>query len=246
MTQAARALDRPDPPGPVRRPCHQALGLARRGTYPQLAQRLLRRPDRHRSVRPLVRVYPDHHCIHNRPLLARAGVTVAGMPDFGQLASRLFRATPRQDPVSWHVVNKPGRTRRRAVREPAHRASERYGKTAAPTGSLNQAARRAFSPAPASLDVMPPIEVARFGLSTRCGARALEVAEHQISKRDRPGLGAPIQVVRRVRSAGSNSTAKGRVIRPGVPATSVVRVTYRPRLREHATTFGVPCSSTRQ
>ncbi len=58
--------------------------------------------------------------------------------------------------------------------------------------------------------------------------------------------GHPIQVVRRVRSAGSNSTAKGRVIRPGVPATSVVRVTYRPRLKEHTTIFGVPCSSTRQ
>jgi len=35
-------------------------------------------------------------------------------------------------------------------------------------------------------------------------------------------------------------------MRPGEPATSVVRVTYRPRLREHTTTFGVPCSSTRQ
>jgi hypothetical protein len=57
---------------------------------------------------------------------------------------------------------------------------------------------------------------------------------------------APIQAVRRVRSAGSSSTAKGRVMRPGVPATSVVRVTYRPRLKEQATTFGVPCSSTRQ
>jgi hypothetical protein len=57
---------------------------------------------------------------------------------------------------------------------------------------------------------------------------------------------APIQAVRRVRSAGSSSTAKGLVIRPAVPAVSVVRVTYRPSLREHATILGVSCSSTRQ
>ena len=106
--------------------------------------------------------------------------------------------------------------------------------------------RLEFSPAAASLKVIPPIEVARFWLPTRSRASALDVAEYQISNRDRPGLAAPTQEVRRVRSAGSNSTAKGRVIRPGVPATSVVRVTYRPRLKEHATTFGVPCSSTRQ
>jgi hypothetical protein len=54
------------------------------------------------------------------------------------------------------------------------------------------------------------------------------------------------QAVRRVRSAGSSSTAKGLVIRPAVPAVSVVRVTYRPPLREHATILGVSCSSTRQ
>jgi hypothetical protein len=113
-------------------------------------------------------------------------------------------------------------------------------------GGRAEAARREFSPAAASLNAIPPIEVARFWLSTRCRARALEVAAYQISNRDRPALAAPTQEVRRVRSAGSNSTAKGRVIRPGAPATSVVRVTYRPRFKEHATTFGVPCSSTRQ
>jgi hypothetical protein len=57
---------------------------------------------------------------------------------------------------------------------------------------------------------------------------------------------ALIQAVRRVRSAGSSSTTKGLVIRPTVPAVSVVRVTYRPPLREHATIPGVSCSSTRQ
>jgi hypothetical protein len=79
---------------------------------------------------------------------------------------------------------------------------------------------------------MPPIEVARFRLSAQYGATALGVAEQQICTRSRPGLARPVQVVRRVRSAGSSSTAKGRVMRPVVPATSVVRVTYRPRLRE--------------
>jgi hypothetical protein len=48
----------------------------------------------------------------------------------------------------------------------------------------------------------------------------------------RPVAFASIQVVRRVRSAGSNSTTKGLVIRPRVPATSVVRATYRPWLKE--------------
>lgn len=88
-------------------------------------------------------------------------------------------------------------------------------------------------------------DIARFELPTRCGLTAPVVAEHQISQRVAQSW-HPIQVVRWVRSAGSSSTAKGRVMRPGVPATSVLRVTYRPRLSEHATIFGVPCSSTRQ
>jgi hypothetical protein len=52
-------------------------------------------------------------------------------------------------------------------------------------------------------------------------------------------------VVRRVICAGSSSRANGRVIRPVVPAVNVVRVTYRPWLREHTTIFG-GSSSTRQ
>src|ERR1035438_52418 len=59
---------------------------------------------------------------------------------------------------------------------------------------------------------------------------------------------SPASLARHLRliSAGSSSVANGRVIRPGVPAVSVVRVTYRPRLREHTTIFGTGCSSTRQ
>lgn len=41
---------------------------------------------------------------------------------------------------------------------------------------------------------------------------------------------AVVHAVRRVRSAGSISTAKGLVIRPLDPAVSVVRVTYRRRV----------------
>ena len=60
------------------------------------------------------------------PFPFRCRVTAAGMPYFGS-ASHLFRATPRQDPKGWHLVNKPDRDcGRQAVREPAHRTSERY------------------------------------------------------------------------------------------------------------------------
>jgi hypothetical protein len=90
---------------------------------------------------------------------------------------------------------------------------------------------------------MPPIDLVTVD-SVR--ATAQEVAELPSINRGRSGSVRPVEVVRRVRSAGSSSTANGRVIRARVPATSVVRVTYRPRLREHATTFGVPCSATRQ
>ena len=44
-------------------------GLSRAGAHPQLAQRLLGGADRHRSVRGLVRVDPDHHRHHATPLL---------------------------------------------------------------------------------------------------------------------------------------------------------------------------------
>lgn len=56
----------------------------------------------------------------------------------------------------------------------------------------------------------------------------------------------PDQAMRRVRSAGSSSIAKGWAIRPEIPATSVVRLTYRPRFKEQATIVGLLSSSTRQ
>jgi hypothetical protein len=46
--------------------------------------------DRHRGVRALVRVHPDHHCRHAQPS-PDAGVTAAGMPYFRTYwRSRLF------------------------------------------------------------------------------------------------------------------------------------------------------------
>ena len=43
--------------------------LGRAGPYPQLAQRHFRRVDRHRGVRGLMRVDPDHHRHHGNVLL---------------------------------------------------------------------------------------------------------------------------------------------------------------------------------
>ena len=121
MAQAAGAFDRPGPLRPRRRPLHQLLRLRRTSPDPQLAQRLLACPDRHRSMRTLVRINPYHHCCHETALpVLHPDRTVAGMPNYGPLGrSRLFRATPRQGLTGRHLVIKPGRTSsRQADREP--------------------------------------------------------------------------------------------------------------------------------
>ena len=64
VAQAAGALDRPGPLRPGRGPCQQPLRLRGAGAHPQLPQRLLGPADRHRRVRGLVRVDPDHHSCH--------------------------------------------------------------------------------------------------------------------------------------------------------------------------------------
>jgi len=61
---AAGALDRPGPLRPGRGPGQQPLSLGHAGADPQLTQRLLRRADRHRRMRSLVGIHPDHHCRH--------------------------------------------------------------------------------------------------------------------------------------------------------------------------------------
>ena len=80
VPQARGAPGRPGPLRPVRRPRQQPLRLRGAGTHPQLTQRFLRAADRHRGVRALVRIHPDHHCRHERPPSLDAGVTMAGMP----------------------------------------------------------------------------------------------------------------------------------------------------------------------
>jgi hypothetical protein len=62
--QPGGALHRPGPLRPRRCPRQQLLRLRRAGAHPQLAQRLLDHADRHRRVRALVRVDPDHHFRH--------------------------------------------------------------------------------------------------------------------------------------------------------------------------------------
>jgi hypothetical protein len=69
MAHPARAFDRPGALRPGLRPPQQPLRLAHRGTHPQLAQRHFRRADRHRGMRGLVRVDPDHHRHHREALL---------------------------------------------------------------------------------------------------------------------------------------------------------------------------------
>jgi hypothetical protein len=67
--QPAGAFHRPGPLRPGLRPGNQLPGLVRAGPHPQLAQRLLGRADRHRGVRALMRVDPDHHCHQCTPIL---------------------------------------------------------------------------------------------------------------------------------------------------------------------------------
>jgi Transposase IS116/IS110/IS902 family len=66
VPQPADALDRPGPLRPETRPAQQPLDLRCTGPHPNLAQVLLR-PDRHRGMRSLMRVHPDH-CRHRLSL----------------------------------------------------------------------------------------------------------------------------------------------------------------------------------
>ena len=66
IPQPGRALDRPGPLRPPLRPRQQLAGLGRAGAHLQLALPLFARADRHRGVRALVRVDPDHHFCHQR------------------------------------------------------------------------------------------------------------------------------------------------------------------------------------
>ena len=121
IPQPGRALDRPGPLRPLPCPRQQLAGLGRAAAHPQLAQRLLTQADRHRGVRALARVDPDHHFCHQRTPAVRTGPGDRG--GHAQLQcwrSRPFRATPRHGPAGWHLVIKPGHQRdRQADREPS-------------------------------------------------------------------------------------------------------------------------------
>jgi hypothetical protein len=108
------------------------------------------------------------------------------------------------------------------------------------------AARRTFSLTPCITPRNAAYRCSPMPTETRRSVTGLEIAGLRISKVHRSAAFVSIQAVRRVRSAGSSSTAKGLVIRPRVPATSVVRARYRPWLRKQATILGVSSSSTRQ
>jgi hypothetical protein len=64
MPDPGGAFHRPGPLRPRLRPRHQLGCLRQARRYPHPAQRLLARPDRHRRVRALMRVDPDHHHRH--------------------------------------------------------------------------------------------------------------------------------------------------------------------------------------
>jgi hypothetical protein len=67
-TQASRALDRPHSIRPRPSPPLQAQQLIRTRRHPNLAKDHLPGVEHHRSVRPLVRIDPDHHTSHNASL----------------------------------------------------------------------------------------------------------------------------------------------------------------------------------
>jgi hypothetical protein len=136
VTQAARALDGPGPLRPGRRPGQQLLGLRYRSTHAQLTQRLLRRADRHRRVRALVRIDAYHHCSHERPSL-NAGCDRGGHALFQDLLAftPLSRAAARTRRAGASLISQTASSRQ-AVREPAHRTSGHCGQAAAPAPIL--------------------------------------------------------------------------------------------------------------
>jgi hypothetical protein len=113
----------------------QLLRLHGRGPNPYLAQWYLIRAERHRRMRTLVRVHPDHHCRHRLPLSSRAPAgPVAGMPNSGSISGRTsFEPRHGKGPTGWHIVIKPGQA-----------AGRRFGSQ--PIGPLNATDNAAAHP----------------------------------------------------------------------------------------------------
>jgi hypothetical protein len=100
VAQPARALHRPHPLPIRRRPNQQPPDLAGAGAHSQLAQFGLGVVDRHRSVRPLMRVNPDHHG-HQHPL--------GYQPDGQPRQARLISDRSALAPLSSHTTARPSR-----------------------------------------------------------------------------------------------------------------------------------------
>jgi hypothetical protein len=147
--QPPGAFHRPRPLRPGPRPGDQLPRLVRAGPDPQRAQRLLSPAHRHRGVRALMRVDPDHHCHHYTPHRHQAtGQTVAGMPYTGPALGARPSFEPRHGKVrrGGRIDLKPG-TRGPAGGSGASPVgpSGRNGNRSAQSGGLYKAGRRAFS-----------------------------------------------------------------------------------------------------
>ena len=132
MAHTLSALHRPGPLRPGVRPRHQLLRLAEAGAHPQLAQRLFGGADRHRRMRALVRINPDHHCRHEAASshsLALIGETVAGTPNSRDpclaLAPLLSHATARPRQAGTSFESQAQRAGRRLKSQPTG-TSRRY------------------------------------------------------------------------------------------------------------------------
>jgi hypothetical protein len=106
---------------PTPRPAAAPAGQRRHG--PQLTQRLLRRADRHRRMRGLVRIHPDHHCRHGNTPSLPAGKDRGGHAQFQDLRGAHPSFEPRhgEAPARWHVVRKPAPRGGRRLESQANR-----------------------------------------------------------------------------------------------------------------------------
>src|SRR5437763_5064573 len=116
---------------PALRPRQQPLRLGGAGPYPQLAQRHFRRVDRHRGMRGLVRVDPDHHRHHGNalpPVLDLGVTTVAGTPNSTDLAGT-------RAPLMSHATARPRQAGTSFQSQTQQRAGSGYENQ--PTGDLS-------------------------------------------------------------------------------------------------------------
>ena len=100
-----------EPAPATRRPTQQPLRLPGRGTDPQLAERLLRRADRHRGVRSLVRSTPIITAV-----ISTLQVLIPGMQEPRRACLITVLALV---PLPGHAMARPGRL------APRHKARPR-------------------------------------------------------------------------------------------------------------------------